>query len=257
MAHSGINDINGTAMYGEGNPSELSCVFMEGNNMGLKKGPWTAVEDRILMEYVSKQGEGNWNSVQWNSGLKRCGKSCRLRWANHLRPNLKKGAFTPEEERLILELHAKYGNKWARMASQLPGRTDNEIKNYWNTRVKKRLRKGLPLYPHDINPSKRVCQSHSHSQQNAMSIPTGVTQLSTTTVPQTDTSFSFQLQASSSQNKTQLPPLPSQNHPNSTLNHSLSLFDLTTSSCTTSVPSFTFHHPTPMLGTPLGYKRYQ
>ncbi|XP_024200395.1 LOW QUALITY PROTEIN: transcription factor MYB101-like [Rosa chinensis] len=156
MAHNGINNINGTAMYGEGN-SELSCVFMEGNNMGLKKGPWTAVEDQIPMEYVSKQGEGNWNSVQWNSGLKRCGKSCRLRWwANHLRPNLKKGAFTPEEERLILELHAKYGNmKWARMASQLPGRTDNEIKNYWNTRVKKRLRKGLSLYPHDINPSKR------------------------------------------------------------------------------------------------------
>ncbi|KAM5585542.1 hypothetical protein ABKV19_004767 [Rosa sericea] len=257
MAHNGINDINGTAMYGEGNPSELSCVFMEGNDMGLKKGPWTAVEDRILMEYVSKHGEGNWNSVQWNSGLKRCGKSCRLRWANHLRPNLKKGAFTPEEERLILELHAKYGNKWARMASQLPGRTDNEIKNYWNTRVKKRRRKGLPLYPHDINPSKRVCQSHSHSQQNVMSIPTGVTQLSTTTVPQTDTSFSFQLQASSSQNKTQLLPLPSQNHPNSTLNHSLPLFDLTTSSCTTSVPSFTFHRPTPMLGTTLGYKRYQ
>ncbi|PRQ31879.1 putative transcription factor MYB-HB-like family [Rosa chinensis] len=214
MAHNGINNINGTAMYGEGN-SELSCVFMEGNNMGLKKGPWTAVEDQIPMEYVSKQGEGNWNSVQWNSGLKRCGKSCRLRWwANHLRPNLKKGAFTPEEERLILELHAKYGN----MQMGTHGLSDNEIKNYWNTRVKKRLRKGLSLYPHDINPSKRVCQSHSHSQQNAISIPTGVTQLSTTTVPQTDTSFSFQLQASSSQNKTQLPTLPSQNHPNSTLN---------------------------------------
>lgn len=97
MAHNGINDINGTAMYGEGNPSELSCVFMEGNNMGLRKGPWTAVEDRILMEYVSKQGEGNWNSVQWNSGLKRCGKSCRLRWANHLRPNLKKVASHPRK----------------------------------------------------------------------------------------------------------------------------------------------------------------
>lgn len=82
----------------------------------LKKGPWTAAEDAILMEYVRKHGEGNWNAVQRNSGLMRCGKSCRLRWANHLRPNLKKGAFTPDEERQIIELHSKFGNKWARMA---------------------------------------------------------------------------------------------------------------------------------------------
>ncbi|XP_068345505.1 transcription factor MYB101-like [Pyrus communis] len=85
---------------------------------GLKKGPWTAAEDAILIEYVKKHGEGNWNAVQKNSGLARCGKSCRLRWANHLRPNLKKGSLSPEEEKLIIELHAKFGNKWARMASQ-------------------------------------------------------------------------------------------------------------------------------------------
>ncbi|XP_057954725.1 transcription factor MYB101 isoform X2 [Malania oleifera] len=116
----------------------------------MKKGPWTAEEDAILIEYVRKHGEGNWNAVQNNSRLSRCGKSCRLRWANHLRPNLKKGSFTPEEEHLILYLHARLGNKWARMASQLPGRTDNEIKNYWNTRSKRRQRAGLPLYPQDI-----------------------------------------------------------------------------------------------------------
>lgn len=116
----------------------------------LKKGPWTSAEDAILVEYVKKHGEGNWNAVQKHSGLSRCGKSCRLRWANHLRPNLRKGAFTTEEERKILELHAKLGNKWARMAAQLPGRTDNEIKNYWNTRIKRRQRAGLPLYPPDI-----------------------------------------------------------------------------------------------------------
>ena len=85
----------------------------------MKKGPWTAAEDGILVEYVRRHGEGNWNAVQRNTGLKRCGKSCRLRWANHLRPNLKKGPFSPEEERLILELHAKLGNKWARMAAQV------------------------------------------------------------------------------------------------------------------------------------------
>lgn len=86
---------------------------------GMKKGPWTAAEDAMLMEHVKKHGEGNWNAVQKNSGLSRCGKSCRLRWANHLRPNLKKGAFSPDEERLILQLHSKLGNKWARMAAQV------------------------------------------------------------------------------------------------------------------------------------------
>ncbi|KAI3992721.1 hypothetical protein MKX01_021682 [Papaver californicum] len=121
-----------------------------GGGAGLKKGPWTAGEDAILTEYVKRHGEGNWNAVQKNSGLARCGKSCRLRWANHLRPNLKKGSFSPEEEHLILELHSKLGNKWARMAAQLPGRTDNEIKNYWNTRVKRRQRAGLPLYPENL-----------------------------------------------------------------------------------------------------------
>ncbi|KAL1300599.1 hypothetical protein AAHE18_18G193900 [Arachis hypogaea] len=104
----------------------------------------------MLVDYVNKHGEGNWNAVQKYSGLLRCGKSCRLRWANHLRPNLKKGAFTAEEERLIAELHAKMGNKWARMAAHLPGRTDNEIKNYWNTRIKRRQRAGLPLYPPEL-----------------------------------------------------------------------------------------------------------
>ncbi|XP_024968960.1 transcription factor GAMYB-like [Cynara cardunculus var. scolymus] len=119
-------------------------------NGTLKKGPWTSAEDAILVDYVNKHGEGNWNAVQKHSGLSRCGKSCRLRWANHLRPDLKKGAFTPEEERRIIELHAKMGNKWARMAVELPGRTDNEIKNFWNTRTKRRQRAGLPIYPPDI-----------------------------------------------------------------------------------------------------------
>lgn len=86
----------------------------------LKKGPWTSAEDAILVSHVTRHGEGNWNSVQKHSGLFRCGKSCRLRWANHLRPNLRKGAFTPEEERTIVDLHAKLGNKWARMAAQVP-----------------------------------------------------------------------------------------------------------------------------------------
>ncbi|XP_010266746.1 PREDICTED: transcription factor GAMYB isoform X2 [Nelumbo nucifera] len=129
---------------------DSSCGRTMGGGVVLKKGPWTSAEDAILVDYVKKHGEGNWNAVQKHSGLFRCGKSCRLRWANHLRPNLKKGAFSQEEERMIIELHAKMGNKWARMAAHLPGRTDNEIKNYWNTRIKRRQRAGLPLYPPEV-----------------------------------------------------------------------------------------------------------
>ncbi|XP_031384702.1 transcription factor GAMYB-like isoform X1 [Punica granatum] len=136
----------------------------------LKKGPWTTAEDQILAEYVTKHGEGNWNAIQKHTGLSRCGKSCRLRWANHLRPDLKKGPFTPEEERLIAEMHAKMGNKWARMAMELPGRTDNEIKNYWNTRTKRLQRAGMPLYPSDL-----CLQLSAESQegQNMVIFPTG------------------------------------------------------------------------------------
>ncbi|XP_062227713.1 transcription factor MYB101-like [Phragmites australis] len=122
----------------------------EGGGGGLKRGPWTQAEDKLLVDHVRRHGEGNWNAVRRETGLHRCGKSCRLRWANHLRPNLRKGPFSPEEEHLILRLHGLIGNKWARISSHLPGRTDNEIKNYWNTRLKRRQRARLPLYPPDI-----------------------------------------------------------------------------------------------------------
>ncbi|CAK7323996.1 unnamed protein product [Dovyalis caffra] len=134
----------------------------EGGGGELKKGPWTAAEDAILLEYVNKHGEGNWNALQKRSVLARCGKSCRLRWTNHLRPNLKKGSFSAEEERTIVELHAQFGNKWARMAARLPGRTDNEIKNFWNTRAKRLLRHGLPLYPPEIQPQNPPSSQHNN-----------------------------------------------------------------------------------------------
>ncbi|KHN44871.1 Transcription factor GAMYB [Glycine soja] len=140
---------------------------------GVRKGPWTPEEDAILMDYVKKHGEGNWNSVQKNSGLLRCGKSCRLRWANHLRPNLKKGAFSQEEEQVIIDLHSKLGNKWARMAAQLPGRTDNEIKNFWNTRMKRRQRAGLPLYPPEVHAeaTSYLLQHHRYLEQQQQQQP--------------------------------------------------------------------------------------
>ncbi|OWM64230.1 transcription factor MYB17 [Punica granatum] len=108
-------------------------------NKELKRGPWTPEEDEILVQYITKNGHGNWSSLPQLAGLLRCGKSCRLRWTNYLRPDIKRGPFTPEEEKLVIQLHGILGNRWASIAGQLPGRTDNEIKNLWNTHLKKRL----------------------------------------------------------------------------------------------------------------------
>ncbi|PKU59034.1 myb-related protein 308 [Dendrobium catenatum] len=103
------------------------------------KGAWTKEEDERLITYIKTHGEGCWRSLPKAAGLLRCGKSCRLRWINYLRPDLKRGNFTEEEDELIIKLHSLLGNKWSLIAGQLPGRTDNEIKNYWNTHIKRKL----------------------------------------------------------------------------------------------------------------------
>ncbi|XP_020596203.1 myb-related protein Hv33-like isoform X2 [Phalaenopsis equestris] len=117
----------------------------------LRKGLWSPEEDEKLYNHIIRFGVGCWSSVPKLSGLQRCGKSCRLRWINYLRPDLKRGSFSQEEENLIIGLHEVLGNRWSQIASQLPGRTDNEIKNFWNSCLKKKLRqKGIDPTTHKL-----------------------------------------------------------------------------------------------------------
>ncbi|KAM7278779.1 hypothetical protein ACFE04_005913 [Oxalis oulophora] len=111
------------------------------DKIGLKKGPWTAEEDKKLSNFILTNGQCCWRAVPKLSGLLRCGKSCRLRWTNYLRPDLKRGLLSEYEEKMVIDLHAQLGNRWSKIASKLPGRTDNEIKNHWNTHIKKKLKK--------------------------------------------------------------------------------------------------------------------
>ncbi|KAK4422958.1 Transcription factor [Sesamum alatum] len=118
---------------------------------GLKRGPWTPEEDQKLIDYIQKHGQGNWQLLPRKAGLKRCGKSCRLRWTNYLRPDIKRGNFTPQEEQTIIHLHSALGNRWSAIAARLPGRTDNEIKNFWNTHLRKKLlRSGIDPRTHQL-----------------------------------------------------------------------------------------------------------
>ncbi|KAK9275249.1 hypothetical protein L1049_022511 [Liquidambar formosana] len=106
----------------------------------VKRGPWSPEEDAKLKAYIEQFGTGgNWIALPQKIGLKRCGKSCRLRWLNYLRPNIKHGGFSEEEDNIICSLYISIGSRWSIIAAQLPGRTDNDIKNYWNTRLKKKL----------------------------------------------------------------------------------------------------------------------
>ncbi|KAF6171826.1 hypothetical protein GIB67_007347 [Kingdonia uniflora] len=125
--------------------------------VGLRRGQWKPEEDKKLLAYIDEHGPGGWRALPAKAGLLRCGKSCRLRWANYLRADIKRGKFSLEEEKNIIQLHALLGNKWSVIATHLPKRTDNEIKNYWNTHIKKQLAKdGIDPVTHKpmyLNPS--------------------------------------------------------------------------------------------------------
>ncbi|WCJ28878.1 myb domain protein 5 [Euphorbia peplus] len=136
------------------------------SKIGLKRGPWTPEEDELLANYIKKEGEGRWRTLPKRAGLLRCGKSCRLRWMNYLRPCVKRGQIAPDEEDLILRLHRLLGNRWSLIAGRIPGRTDNEIKNYWNTHLSKKLisqgidpRTHKPLDPESVDQIKLASSS--------------------------------------------------------------------------------------------------
>ncbi|XP_031498782.1 transcription factor MYB23-like [Nymphaea colorata] len=118
-------------MVAENQPGDLKNV---------NKGAWTAEEDEKLSLYIKTHGQTRWRLVPSKAGLNRCGRSCRLRWLNYLRPNIKRGNISAQEEDLIVRLHKLLGNRWSLIAGRLPGRTDNEIKNYWNTHLCKKLK---------------------------------------------------------------------------------------------------------------------
>ncbi|GLJ21741.1 hypothetical protein SUGI_0405460 [Cryptomeria japonica] len=136
----------------ESNKINSSNKGNDKNNNGegqsaLRKGPWMAEEDDILVEYVRKYGPRDWSSIRTKGLLPRTGKSCRLRWVNKLKPDLKRSKFSLEEEKIVVEMQENLGNKWAKIASYLPGRTDNDVKNFWSTRQKRILRSLQHLEP--------------------------------------------------------------------------------------------------------------
>ncbi|KAI3713995.1 hypothetical protein L1987_72584 [Smallanthus sonchifolius] len=136
---------------------------------GLKKGAWSEDEDIKLKAYIQRYGHWNWGLLPKFAGVSRSGKSCRLRWMNYLRPNMKHGNFSQQEDDLIIDLHNKLGNKWSTIAAKLRGRSDNEIKNRWNTHLKKRVQgdgtvsgsehvRTLELEPDQANPKVKLVE---------------------------------------------------------------------------------------------------
>ncbi|CAI0434925.1 unnamed protein product [Linum tenue] len=154
------------------------------------KGAWTKEEDDRLVAYIKAHGEGCWRSLPKAAGLLRCGKSCRLRWINYLRPDLKRGNFSDDEDELIIKLHSLLGNKsvsfrWSLIAGRLPGRTDNEIKNYWNTHIRRKLlNRGIDPATH--RPLSESAQAGSEGTPPAAgasaAVATTATTSSTTTI---------------------------------------------------------------------------
>ncbi|KAG4968737.1 hypothetical protein AAZX31_12G188100 [Glycine max] len=150
---------------------------------GHRKGTWTPEEDKKLIAYITRYGHWNWNLLPKFAGLERCGKSCRLRWLNYLRPNIKRGNYTQEEDETIIKMVQRLGNRWSLIAAQLPGRTDNEIKNYWHTNLKKKY------HQQNVNAETEVSKSKDHqSPDEALPKPNNVDDVPFQNLPPTSQS---------------------------------------------------------------------
>ncbi|KAK9059357.1 hypothetical protein SSX86_021977 [Deinandra increscens subsp. villosa] len=126
------------------------------SKVGLHRGAWSADEDQLLINHIQTHGEGQWRALPSKAGLLRCGKSCRLRWMNYLRPGIKRGNFTSDENDVIIRLHSLHGSRWSLIATELSGRTDNEIKNHWNAHLRKTVDNAGNRHPETTSEKKRV-----------------------------------------------------------------------------------------------------
>ncbi|CAM8900640.1 unnamed protein product [Rhodiola kirilowii] len=115
---------------------------------GVRRGHWSEQEDALLRHCIeTTHGEGKWHQVPLKAGLNRCRKSCRLRWLNYLKPNIKRGEFSMDEDDLIIRLHKLLGNKWSLIAGRVTGRTANDVKNHWNTHLRKKTMLVMSRHP--------------------------------------------------------------------------------------------------------------
>ncbi|GBG74572.1 hypothetical protein CBR_g18982 [Chara braunii] len=162
-------------------------------NPDLVKGPWTKEEDERIIQLVNQYGAKKWSVIAQNLPG-RIGKQCRERWHNHLNPNIKRDAWTEEEDLALIRAHFLYGNKWAEIAKCLPGRTDNSIKNHWNSTMKKRVDSGV--FNADDPISVALAATHGHPDATLVGNPVqmGVAAVSSSSSLGVESSLSSRIQ---------------------------------------------------------------